>query len=198
MVLKQCSIADIVDKLRNERKKSKQDILDQRNLLYIDVSGKLKKDDTDDIQAQSEVISLKDPINRCRITTPIRSSLCKHVQCFDAMVFFQMNQQVKESSWKCPVCNKNIVLADMIMDGYFDDILQNTSSDLTSATVDPDGTWKTENTADRMGVVDIDDKGTEVLRNKQGQDIILIDDDDDDLYVSKAPSSGMNKYLYWR
>lgn len=85
-------------------------------------------------------LSLRCPVGFVRITEPFRSSHCKHAQCFDGTTFLQMNEQIE--TWTCPVCSISIDPSkDLIQDGYFLDILQNTTSDLDSVLVNSDGSW---------------------------------------------------------
>lgn len=54
-------------------------------------------------------------LSYCRINTPCRSSKCVHVQCFDAMSWYSVNEQT--TTWSCPVCEKSINHEDLIVDG---------------------------------------------------------------------------------
>lgn len=93
----------------------------------------------DDIVSVGETISLKDPVTLSRIKNPIRSKKCKHIQCFDAGTFITMNRA--KGRWECPVCNSKVQWSELILDGYFKDILENTSMDCESVLVDPSGSW---------------------------------------------------------
>ena len=52
---------------------------------------------------------------------PCRSSTCDHLQCFDANLYLMMNE--KKPKWMCPVCNKPALYENLLIDGYFSDIL---------------------------------------------------------------------------
>ena len=56
-----------------------------------------------------------------RMTLPCRSSTCDHLQCFDASLYLMMNE--KKPKWMCPVCNKPAMYENLLIDGYFSDIL---------------------------------------------------------------------------
>ena len=43
----------------------------------------------------------------------------------------------------CPVCEKTLQAEDIIVDGYFDDILNSTPSSVENVTVETDGEWYT-------------------------------------------------------
>lgn len=50
-----------------------------------------------------------------RLNNPIRSSVCVHMQCFDALSFFSINEQTP--SWQCPICFKSINPDSLFLDG---------------------------------------------------------------------------------
>lgn len=50
-----------------------------------------------------------------RIKTPIRSASCTHISCFDAEVYFMINEQTP--TWTCPICSKVLRVEDLIYDG---------------------------------------------------------------------------------
>jgi E3 SUMO-protein ligase PIAS1 len=96
--------------------RSEADVLSQR-ILDLNLGMKQQTED-DDLVATSDKISLKDSVVLCRIKTPIKSSLCKHIQCFDADIYFTMNRQTP--AWDCAVCNKHITFESLAIDGYLD------------------------------------------------------------------------------
>jgi E3 SUMO-protein ligase PIAS1 len=98
-----------------------------------------KKVEADDLIAGPEIVSLRDPITRSRIKTPIKSQKCKHIQCFDGETYVLMNQT--KPKWECPVCNSKIIFGELIFDGYFDDILKNTNEDCDSVQIMERGDW---------------------------------------------------------
>ncbi|KAN0065672.1 E3 SUMO-protein ligase pli1 [Thecaphora frezii] len=122
----------LVERLRKKAYRSKEEVL----------SSMKKAAEDDDIQAGSATMSLKCPLSYMRMTTPCRSNQCPHVQCFDALSFFSVNEQ--SPSWSCPVCNQTIKPEDVLMDGYVDDILKRVSDDHDSVIVEPDGSWRTQ------------------------------------------------------
>jgi len=50
-----------------------------------------------------------------RIDVPIRSAHCEHIACFDAMTWFEVNEQTPQ--WQCPICSKTLKVDDMVVDG---------------------------------------------------------------------------------
>ncbi|PIA19676.1 zf-MIZ-domain-containing protein, partial [Coemansia reversa NRRL 1564] len=83
-------------------------------------------EDDDDVISEGALVNLKCPLGLCRIQIPSRSKNCKHSQCFDCETFLQFYQGKQQ--WRCPVCSIIIMSwHELIIDGYFDDILKRTS-----------------------------------------------------------------------
>ena len=80
---------------------------------FIAVSSKA---DDADLVATSVIMSLKCPLSTLRISTPCRSSVCTHNQCFDATSFLQLQEQAP--TWTCPVCNKVVTFEGLLVDQY--------------------------------------------------------------------------------
>ncbi|EJF66776.1 PINIT domain-containing protein [Dichomitus squalens] len=133
MLVEVTSVDQLIERLRKGKYKPKDDILAEMN--------KAASDD-DDIIAGHQKMSLKCPLSYMRITTPCRSSACVHPQCFDAMSWFSVMEQT--TTWMCPVCEKVLNVEDLIIDGYFDDILKHTPDSVEDVIVEADGQWHTE------------------------------------------------------
>ncbi|PIL31883.1 transcription factor [Ganoderma sinense ZZ0214-1] len=133
MLVEVTSVDQLIDRLRKGKYKSKDDILAQMN--------KAASED-DDIIAGHQKMSLKCPLSYMRIMTPCRSSTCVHPQCFDAMSWFSVMEQT--TTWLCPVCEKVLNVEELIIDGYFDDILKQTPDSVEDVIVEADGEWHTE------------------------------------------------------
>lgn len=114
-----------------------------------------------DIVATSQVLSLKCPLTYMRLSLPIRSTTCKHIQCFDATSYLQLQEQGPQ--WLCPVCSRAAPFGTLAVDEYVTtssertaqhtmltaaryvrDILAKTPSDQDQVTIDPNGTWRAE------------------------------------------------------
>lgn len=93
----------------------------------------------EDLVAVSDEITLKDPIVLCRINTPIKSSKCRHIQCFDGLVYLSSNRSTP--SWECPICNRRITFESLSIDGYFKNILEKCSESVESVQILPNGEW---------------------------------------------------------
>jgi hypothetical protein len=61
---------------------------------------------------------------KMRMTLPCRASTCDHLQCFDANLYLKMNE--KKAKWLCPVCNKPALYDNLLLDGFFNDVLAST------------------------------------------------------------------------
>ena len=122
----------LVQRLRQRQFRSKESVLNSMKRAAED----------DDIQAGAATMSLKCPLSYMRMVTPCRSSQCPHVQCFDALSFYSVNEQTP--SWSCPVCNRIIKPDELMMDGYVDDILKKVPEEHDAVIVEPDGSWRTQ------------------------------------------------------
>lgn len=132
-LIKRVSADTLAERLRNGTvggNITKQQVIDEMNKANCD----------DDIAATSVRMSLKDPISTLRITVPVRSTVCKHNQCFDGSMFLQLQDQAPQ--WSCPVCSKSVQYDSLCIDQYFEDILRNTSSSIEKVEIQPNGEWK--------------------------------------------------------
>ncbi|XP_037796147.1 E3 SUMO-protein ligase PIAS1-like isoform X2 [Penaeus monodon] len=79
------------------------------------IRARLKQDSEGDISTTTFQCSLQCPIGMTRMTLPCRASTCKHIQCFDALVYIRMNEC--KPTWICPVCNCPAHFSDLLIDG---------------------------------------------------------------------------------
>ncbi|KAI0698443.1 PINIT domain-containing protein [Cerioporus squamosus] len=133
MLVEVTTVDQLVERLRKGKYRRREDIL-------ADMNKSASEDE--DIIAGHQKMSLKCPLSYMRIQTPCRSSCCVHPQCFDAMSWFSVMEQT--TTWMCPVCEKVLNVEDLIIDGYFDDILKQTPEDVEDVIVEADGQWHTE------------------------------------------------------
>ncbi|VDP06663.1 unnamed protein product [Soboliphyme baturini] len=78
-------------------------------------------------------------LSRRRLEYPCRSSVCKHLQCFDAKVFLEMNE--KRASWICPVCYHPALYKDLIIDEYFINVIKQLPPGCSEIEINDDGSW---------------------------------------------------------
>ncbi|KAJ8595930.1 hypothetical protein M405DRAFT_720521, partial [Rhizopogon salebrosus TDB-379] len=132
MLVEVTTVEQLVDKLKKGKFRDREDIVAQ----MIKTSN-----EDDDIVAGSQKMSLKCPLSFMRVKTPCRSILCPHPQCFDATSWFSCMEQT--TTWLCPVCEKVLDYENLIVDGYFDQILKDTPESVEDVIVESDGQWHT-------------------------------------------------------
>lgn len=101
-----------------------------------------KKANDPDVVATSTVLSLKCPLSYTRLRTPCRSTLCNHIQCFDASSYLLLQEQGPQ--WICPICNQPAPFENLAVDQYARDILDRTADSVEQVTIEPDGQWTTQ------------------------------------------------------
>ncbi|WVW82607.1 hypothetical protein I302_104618 [Kwoniella bestiolae CBS 10118] len=101
-----------------------------------------RQEEDDDIVVGTAVMSLKDPLAYMRMTRPVRSSKCTHIQCFDAQWWIESNTQ--HPQWHCPHCGKELQFPELIVDGYVLSILNACPDSVDDVILEPGGDWHTE------------------------------------------------------
>uniref|UniRef100_A0A0M3JSL8 E3 SUMO-protein ligase gei-17 (inferred by orthology to a C. elegans protein) n=1 Tax=Anisakis simplex TaxID=6269 RepID=A0A0M3JSL8_ANISI len=105
------------------------------------ISEKLRDDDEDDgVQMESIKFTLLCPLGRTRMVTPVKGYDCEHLQCFDLMLYLKMNE--KRPTWKCAICDKSVTYENLIIDGYFEQVLKKASRNVTEVELLADGEWR--------------------------------------------------------
>ncbi|XP_075042225.1 E3 SUMO-protein ligase PIAS2 isoform X3 [Mixophyes fleayi] len=102
------------------------------------IKEKMTADPDSEIATTSLRVSLMCPLGKMRLTFPCRAVTCTHLQCFDAVLYLQMNE--KKPTWICPVCDKKAGYEILILDGLFMEIL-NQCSDADEIQFQEDGSW---------------------------------------------------------
>ncbi|WFD30374.1 hypothetical protein MSPP1_001393 [Malassezia sp. CBS 17886] len=117
--------------------------LKQRQFRSKDeVEAKMQQQASDeDVVTGASTLKLTCPLTYMRMVTPCRANACDHIQCFDALSFYSLNEQSPQ--WLCPVCNRHVRSDDLRMDGYVDEILRRVPGDVDTVLVEPDGVWRT-------------------------------------------------------
>ncbi|GAA5979879.1 hypothetical protein JCM11641_007574 [Rhodosporidiobolus odoratus] len=169
-------IDKVVEKVKAGKTRAKEEVIKH----IIDINS------DEDIEATALGMSLRDPLSFVRIETPIRSVHCGHIACFDAMTWFEVNEQTPQ--WQCPICSKTLKVEDMIVDGYFQDILAVCSDNVDTVSVEPDGTWRSDD--DKHGTAKPKNPANSALNSSRntpldgavdkGKKRATPDDDDDD------------------
>ncbi|KAH9050423.1 PINIT domain-containing protein [Lactarius hengduanensis] len=133
MLVQVTTVNQLIERVKKGKFRSREDVLAQR--------AQAAKDEDEDIVAGPQKTTLKCPLSYGRIATPCRSSQCVHVQCFDALSWYSVNEQT--TTWSCPVCEKSINHEELIVDGYFNSILDSTPDVVEDVIVEADGEWHT-------------------------------------------------------
>ncbi|KAF1832764.1 zf-MIZ-domain-containing protein [Decorospora gaudefroyi] len=133
-LVKKFSVEELTKRIKHRNVITRQSVLNEM----------VKKANDPDIEVGSSVMSLKDPISTVRISTPCRSTVCTHNQCFDAESFLQLQEQAP--TWMCPICNKTISYEALAVDQYVEEIL-NKARHTDQVTIQPNGEWSMEKDA---------------------------------------------------
>eukprot|EP01080_Neovahlkampfia_damariscottae_P003077 gene3077-5247_t len=115
--------------------------LDTIKKLVFKESLEQMEEDDDIICNQEEIVTLKDNVTLIRIETPVKTTSCKHKQCFDLKSYLIFSHQSKV--WNCPVCNKPCTVENLIIDELMTEILQK-YPDSEKVKIHQDGTYEIE------------------------------------------------------
>ncbi|XP_054920989.2 E3 SUMO-protein ligase PIAS3-like [Dermacentor andersoni] len=113
--------------------------------------------DADDTIVENLQVSLVCPLAKKKIRVPCRGTRCKHVQCFDAYAYLALNEGTLHPSWRCPVCNDQVLLQDIRVELYTLDALRKTDDQCSALILLPDGSWVPEADYDDHSAIIIDD-----------------------------------------
>lgn len=130
-MVRKFSVEELTQRIKQRNVISRQSVLNEM----------AEKANDPDIEFDSMVMSLKDPISTLRISTPCRSTVCTHNQCFDADSFLQLQEQAP--TWTCPICNKAISYEGLAVDQYVEEILRKVRN-ADQVTIKPNGDWSTD------------------------------------------------------
>uniref|UniRef100_A0A0A9Y6E8 E3 SUMO-protein ligase PIAS2 n=2 Tax=Lygus hesperus TaxID=30085 RepID=A0A0A9Y6E8_LYGHE len=147
------------------------------------IKEKLNDEDCD-IATTSLRVSLICPLGKMKMVTPIRPVTCTHLQCFDATIFLQMNE--KKPTWLCPVCNKPALYDNLVIDGYFMDVMSSSDlpSDCHEIQLNKDGSWSAHNPSAKKKATSDTPKANETI-----QEINDLDSDDDGPALPPPPAA---------
>lgn len=99
-----------------------------------------KQNEDDDIVMATSTLTLRCPLTYARMSTPVRSIECDHIQCFDGLSFLTMQERIP--SWICPVCLNKINPYSLALSDYVKEILDATSDEVDSVKIGTDGSWE--------------------------------------------------------
>ncbi|CAN8010600.1 unnamed protein product, partial [Ixodes pacificus] len=70
----------------------------------------------EDAFVDSLTVSLNCPLKKTRLQVPCRGVDCRHVQCFDALAYLELNESTLRPSWRCPVCDQSVKVKELRID----------------------------------------------------------------------------------
>ncbi|XP_075168680.1 E3 SUMO-protein ligase Su(var)2-10 isoform X2 [Haematobia irritans] len=125
------------------------------------IKEKLTEDADCEIATTMLKVSLNCPLGKMKMSIPCRASTCSHLQCFDASLYLQMNE--RKPTWNCPVCDKPAVYDNLVIDGYFQEVLASNllKPDDTEIQLHKDGSWSTQSLRNEGQVLDTPTKPVE-------------------------------------
>lgn len=112
-------------------------IIKAATLHYIKQT--LSEEEDDDLVTTSTVMSLQCPVSYTRMKYPVKSIMCKHLQCFDALWYIYSQMQIP--TWQCPVCQIDIDLKNLAICEYVDAILKSSDEEVEQVELSSDGSW---------------------------------------------------------
>ncbi|KAI5478361.1 zinc finger, MIZ-type protein [Pseudohyphozyma bogoriensis] len=192
-LVKTTTVKQVVEKVKAGHLKPKESV----------IASIIKLNSDPDVVATSQGLPLKDPVSFVSSTTHQKPSKT-HIGCFDAETWFMMMEQTP--SWACPICSKTLQVDQIVVDGYTEDILKTCPSSVDGVTVNPDGTWRSDD--DKYGTAppktsstpqsgtplpDLKGKGKAVDQSQsqlQGELMLLSDDDDEPVPQRRVVSLG--------
>jgi len=132
----------LVEKLSSEQLLDRLKKKGSRNQEFTrEIIKKKLNDEEDEIATTNLKVTVACPLGKMRMTIPCRPSTCDHLQCFDAMLFLQMNE--RKPTWQCPVCDKPAMYDSLMVDGYFLDVIKDPllPSEENEIILNQDGSW---------------------------------------------------------
>jgi len=162
-ICKTTSISDLVAAIKNKKIR--------KETVIREISDKANDPD---VGVTHLNLSLKCPLSYTRLRTPCRGMQCKHITCFDATSYLQLQEQGPQ--WLCPLCNGPAPYSSLAVDEYAREILEQTSESEEQVTIEPDGSWRPQSS----------DQGRR--NNGYNDHSAKVEDDDDLLIISNAPS----------
>ncbi|KAH8416163.1 hypothetical protein KR222_009517 [Zaprionus bogoriensis] len=151
------------------------------------IKEKLTEDADCEIATTMLKVSLNCPLGKMKMSLPCRASTCSHLQCFDASLYLQMNE--RKPTWNCPVCDKAAIFDNLVIDGYFQEVLGSAllKSDDTEIQLHQDGSWSTPGLRSEAQILDTPSKPVskvEVISD----DVELITDDVKPVKAALSPA----------
>jgi len=135
-------VLDLVEKLTSDQLLERLVQKGTRESEYTrDIIKKKLNDEGDEIATTNLKVTVACPLGKMRMTNPCRPTTCDHLQCFDASLFLMMNE--KKPTWQCPVCDSSALYQDLMVDGYFLDVIKakELPEEENEIILNQDGSW---------------------------------------------------------
>ncbi|CCF58493.1 hypothetical protein KAFR_0E03410 [Kazachstania africana CBS 2517] len=121
-----------------------QQILNHPKIIKAATLYNLKKIQDEEALAgvltTSTIMSLQCPISFTRMKYPVRSIMCKHLQCFDGLWFLHSQMQIP--TWRCPICQLHVDIDSLAICEFVEDILSICDEEVEHVEITTDGDWK--------------------------------------------------------
>merc|ERR1712205_127399 len=76
-----------------------------------------------------------------RVVTPVRSTRCKHLECFDLASYLQMARASKFPKYTCPRCSSSARPHELRLDPWMQQLLGEVPTSCFEVEVQPDGSF---------------------------------------------------------
>ena len=119
--------------------------LDNLGVEEGDEEEEEEEDDLPDVAVKRVVsVSLRDPLSLTRIVHAVRGRECLHVQCFDLTSYIRTQRTAKLPDWKCPVCARPTPFQALVLDSWFQGVLNVAPRRVRSVRVRANAEWRVE------------------------------------------------------
>lgn len=103
-------------------------------------SQQLYDPDESILQATFISVPLDCPISGSRMTVPIKSKLCPHIECFDAYWYLESQRQVTND--RCPICSRTVPQSSLAVSEFINDILKSSPVNCHKIRLETTGKWE--------------------------------------------------------
>lgn len=93
----------------------------------------------DDVIAGASRVTMQCPLSHRRVSTPVRSERCRHVECFDLDSYLQLARSTRFPRWQCPKCNAPARPSQLQIDPWMAGLLADFPPSCLEVDVEPDG-----------------------------------------------------------
>jgi len=177
----------LVEKLTSEQLLDRLKMKGSRNPDFTrDLIKEKLNDDEDGIATTNLKVTVACPLGKMRMTIPCRPTTCDHLQCFDAMLFLQMNE--RKPTWQCPVCDKPALYDNLMVDGYFLEVIKDPvlPTEENEIILNQDGSWHPVPKEEEEAKKKKEEKKEE---DKEEVDLVDLSDDDGEGGSKKASAA---------